>query len=87
VCSNLSFTTEVTGTGYARGEWIDVSTAVVAFDHSTRLDVEHALCIDFRSENGDPSARVAVELDAASARRLAESILITLDGREARELA
>lgn len=87
MCSNLSFTTDVTATSYAKGDWIDVSRAVVSFDHSMRLDVEHALCIDFRSENGDPSARVAVELDAVSARRLAESIIATLDGRQARELA
>lgn len=79
MCSNLSFTAEVTATGYAKGDWIDVTTAVVSFDHSARLDVEHALCIDFRSGGGDPSARVAVELDAESARRLAQSILTTLD--------
>lgn len=78
MCSYLTHTTEVHGTGYARGEWIDLATAVVSLDHPLQAPLDHALCIDFRAGNGDPSARVAVELDEASARRLAESILAAL---------
>ena len=79
MCSYVMNTTPVVGTGYANGEWIDVRKAVVAFDHPQRFDCDHALCIDFRAAAGDPSARVAVELDKDSARRLAETILATLD--------
>jgi hypothetical protein len=39
------------------------------------LPLEHALCIDFRAGSGDPSERIAVELDMTSARELAYSIL------------
>jgi hypothetical protein len=78
MCTYLTHATDVTGTGYARGEWIDLRRAVVSFDHPQQAPLEHALCIDFRSEC-DPSERVAVELDARSARHLAESILAALD--------
>jgi hypothetical protein len=86
MCTYETHTTDVSGTGYARGEWIDVRTAVVSFDHPQQAQLEHALCIDLRSDNGDPSSRVAVELDAASARRLAETIFAALDSGEARAL-
>jgi hypothetical protein len=63
-----------------------VRTAVVSFDHPQEAPLEHALCIDFRTDNGDPASRVAVELDAPSARQLAETILDALDSDEVRRL-
>jgi hypothetical protein len=86
MCTYLTHTAEVSGTGYARGEWIDVRSAIVSFDHPVRAQLEHALCVDFRSADGDPGSRVAVELEADSARRLAEAILATLDADETRVL-
>jgi hypothetical protein len=83
MCTYLTHMAEVRGSGYARGEWIGLQSAVVCFDHPQHIALEHALCIDFRSEE-DPAARVAVELDEASARRLAESILATLDAEPLR---
>ena len=44
--------------------------------------LDHALCIDLWGAG----ERVAVELDAASARRLAEAILRTLDHDEVKPL-
>ena len=78
MCTDITHRTEVTGSGYAAGEWIGLKTAVVSFDHPAELALEHALCIDFRANNEDPSARVAVELDSESARRLAYAILTAL---------
>jgi hypothetical protein len=86
MCTYQTFATPIRGSGYGFGEWIDVRRAVVSFDHPQNAPAEHALCIDFRTDNGDPSSRVAVELDAASARRLAATILATLDSEEVREL-
>jgi hypothetical protein len=79
MCSYLTQTTDVVGSAYSPVGWIDVRRAIVSYDHPENVPLEHALCIDFRSENGDPSARVAVELDPVSARRLAETILASLD--------
>lgn len=81
MCSYETHTTDVRGTGYAAGEWIDLRTAVVSFDHPSELPLEHALCIDLRAGD-DPTARVAVELDETSARRLAETILEALRSAE-----
>jgi hypothetical protein len=86
MCTYLTQTTDVNGSGYAFGEWFDIGRAVVSFDHPQDARLEHALCIDFRAAGGDPSSRVAVELDAASARHLAAVILATLDADETRAL-
>ena len=60
--------------------------AVVSFDHPQDAPLEHALAIDFRAADGDPTAHVTVELDAASARRLAAAIIATLASPEAATL-
>ena len=87
MCTYLTTTTPAAGSGLAAdgsGDWFRLRRAVVYFDHPQDAPVEHALCIDFR---GEELARVAVELDATSARTLAETILATLDSDEARALA
>ncbi len=75
MCIDYSHATDVVGAGHANGESIGIARAVVSFTHPMDVPLDHALCIDFRAGNGDPSARVAVELDPASARELAYSIL------------
>jgi hypothetical protein len=87
MCTYLTSTEPVTGSGLGATGWFSIEAAVVYFDHPQEAPVEHALCIDFRAGAGaDPSQRVAVELDAASARTLAESILATLAHDEVRAL-
>jgi len=79
MCTYVTTTTQVAGSGY-RGddEWFRVDRAVVYFDHPTDAPLDPALCIDVWGG----SERVAVELDAESARRLAQQILATLEHRE-----
>ena len=84
MCTYLTLTTAVSGSGLAGDGWFPVDRAVVYFDHPQDAPLAHALCIDVSA--GDPSQRVSVELDAASARRLAETILATLDDPEAAEI-
>jgi len=72
----------VAGSGYAGDDWFSVNRAVVYFDHPQDAPLDHALCIDVWGGR----ERVAVELDAESARRLAESILATLDHDEVKFL-
>jgi hypothetical protein len=85
MCTYLSQTTPLTGSGLVHGdEWFSLDRAVIAFDHPQDALVEHALCLDLRSAAGE---RLAVELDAESARRLAETILAVLDSDEAKVLA
>jgi hypothetical protein len=79
MCTYLTSTEKVAGSGLGAHGWFPIEQAVVYFDHPQEAPVEHALCIDFRAgRHADPSQRVAVELDARSARLLAESILATL---------
>ena len=75
MCIDFTDATEVLGAAHAGDRSIGVRRAVVAFTHPAELDLEHALCIDFRAGGADPSERVAVELDTESARALAYSIL------------
>lgn len=81
MCTYLMETLPVTAHGYTGEDWIDCNRAVVSFDHPERAATEHALRIDLRTD--DPARRLAVELDASSARRLAESILEMLSSDEA----
>ncbi len=76
----------VSGSGKnAGGAWFGVSDAMVYFDHPVHAPVEHSLNIDFLNPSMGPGARVALELDARSARALAEAILTML--REAPQAA
>ena len=85
MCTYITMTEPIIGSGSAGDDWIDLAEAVVYYDHPQEAPVEHALCIDFRAAGAQsqPSARVAVELDAVSARRLAHTILAALDGADA----
>jgi hypothetical protein len=74
MCTYVTATADLTGSGYLGDEWFRVDRAVVYFDHPQDAPLDHALCIDVWGER----ERVAVELDATSARRLAETILATL---------
>jgi hypothetical protein len=56
-----------------------VTTATVYLDHPVHAPAAHTLNVDFLNPDQGPSARVAVELDPASARSLAEAILLTLE--------
>jgi len=82
MCTYVTTTADVAGSGYAGDDWFRVDRAVVYFDHPQDAPLDHALCIDVWGGR----QRVAVELDAASARRLAESILATLDHDEVKLL-
>jgi hypothetical protein len=84
MCTYVTTATPVDGSARQPGgdDWFRVDRAVVYFDHPQDAPVDHALCIDVWG--GDQ--RVAVELDAESARRLAEAILATLAHDEVRPL-
>lgn len=80
VCTHLAETLAVTGSAKGGGTWMSVTDAAVSFDHPVHAHAVHTLNIDLRLPAEGPSARVAVELTAASARALAERVLALLDG-------
>jgi hypothetical protein len=68
--------------GSAKGPgsgWFHVTDGTVYFDHPVHALAEHTLCIDFADPANGPSARVAVELTAASARELVAAIEAALE--------
>jgi len=79
MCTYLTETIKITGSGKGADGWFSVSDASVYFDHPVHAMAEHTLNIDFRNPAKGPAARVAVELSAESARGLAQAILLTLD--------
>ncbi len=60
------------------GEWLRVTNGTVYFDHPVHAMAEHTLNIDLADPSKGPSARIAMELTAASAQQLVEAIQAAL---------
>jgi hypothetical protein len=60
----------VSGSTKSGAYWSRVDTASVSFDHPFDMPLEYTLNLDFTNQAG---GRVAVELDAESARKLVET--------------
>jgi hypothetical protein len=78
MCSYNTEKIEIAGSGKGATGWFALSDATVYFDHPVHADPDHTLNIDFLNPGKGPSARVAVELTAESARALARAIDATL---------
>jgi hypothetical protein len=83
MCTYQTKTLAISGSGKGRDGWFRLTDATVYVDHPVHHPAGHALMIDFLNPSRGPAARVAVELGAASARALAESILTSLDSAPA----
>ncbi len=78
MCTYQTETLSLRGSGKGRQGWFKLSSASVYFDHPVHAADEHTLNLDFLNPSLGPGARVAVELDAASALALAEAIRTVL---------
>jgi hypothetical protein len=74
MCTYNTEKIEIAGSGKGAEGWFKLSDATVYFDHPVHAMAEHTLNIDFINPAKGPSARVAVELTAESARALAAAI-------------
>lgn len=79
MCTHVTETLPVQGSAKGATGWIRVTDATVYFDHPVHALADHTLNIDLRRPADGPAARLGIELSAASARSLAESILSVLD--------
>ncbi len=79
MCTYQTTSLTVRGSGKGPQGWFALTDASVYFDHPVHADDGHTLNIDLRNPDRGPGYRVAVELDAPSARALARAILETLD--------
>ena len=75
--------TRIEGSGKGASGWFTLGQADVSYDHPFNAPLEHALNIDFVNEALGPGARVAVELDVASARALIATIQAVLEQADA----
>jgi hypothetical protein len=83
MCTMIAQQVNISGSGKAGSGWFRVDQASVSFDHPFDMPLEYALNLDFTNQAGGPGARVAVELDAASARRLVDVIQEVMKKAEA----
>ncbi|HEY7932009.1 MAG TPA: DUF6295 family protein [Acidimicrobiales bacterium] len=63
--------------------WVSMTDASVYFDHPVHFSATHALMIDVLNTSSGGVERVGLEMDAVSARNLAETILRALDNAPA----
>jgi hypothetical protein len=78
MCTYLTEKVDLAGSGKGAAGWFPLTEATVYFDHPQHAPADHTLNIDFRNPGQGPSARVAVELTAESARALAAAIQAAL---------
>ena len=84
MCTYATITTPLDGSAKGPGgSWFHVTDGTVYFDHPVHAMAEHTLNIDFADPSRGPSARVAVELSAGSARELMNAITAALDSAPA----
>jgi hypothetical protein len=82
MCTMIVEKAGISGSGKGAQGWFKLDQANVGFDHPTHAPYDHALNIDFVNEAQGPSARVAVELSAESARELVRAIETALERGE-----
>ena len=75
MCTYTTITAPMDGSAKGpNGTWFHVTDATVYFDHPVHAMAEHTLNVDLAAPAMGPSARVALELTAASARELVTAI-------------
>ncbi len=82
MCTYITERVALSGSAKGQRGWFPVTSASVYLDHPVDAPFEHAVCIDVLDTSSGPSARVALELDAVSARALAEAILAAIASGE-----
>ena len=83
MCTMIARQVMVTGSGKTGSGWFKLDQASVSYDHPFDMPLEYTLNLDFTHQAGTPGERVAVELDATSARKLVDTILEVMRQAEA----
>jgi hypothetical protein len=82
MCTGIVETAPVSGSGKGSQGWFKLEQVNVSYDHPVDANLEYGVNIDFVSPNMGPAARVAVELDPESAKKLVQTILTALSRGE-----
>jgi hypothetical protein len=78
MCTYITESIAAAGSGKGTEGWFKLSEVSVYLDHPVHAPADHTLNIDFKNPGKGPSARVAVELTADTARALVKAIESTL---------
>ena len=82
MCTMISMSAPIDGSGKGPDGWFSVSQANVGYDHATHARFEHALLLDFVNPALGPSARVAVEMNIASGKALLAKLQAAIEAAE-----
>jgi hypothetical protein len=74
MCTYLTETVEVDGSGKGAAGWFELTQASVYVDHPQHAQHGHTVNIDFANPDLGPAARVAVELTEEAALALVQAI-------------
>ena len=83
MCTHITTTAPVTGSGKGGSGWFPVNQVSVGYDHATQGVDEHALLLDFVNYDVGLGARVAVELDLESGKALLRTLQMVIEKAEA----
>jgi hypothetical protein len=83
MCTMIALQVKINGSAKAGPGWFKTDLASVSYDHPFDMPLEYSLNLDFTNQAGLPGERVAVELDATSARKLVEVIQQVMSQAEA----
>ena len=87
MCTSIVEIVGADGAGKSSDGWIDVTQAVVSYDHPHHALLEEAITIDFLNAALGPSARVAVEFTLESAKALSGALIRAIAAAEIEESA
>jgi hypothetical protein len=74
VCTHITTTAAIDGSGKGGASWFPVKEVSVGYDHATQGVNEHALLVDFVNYDIGLGARLALELDLDSGRALVAAL-------------
>jgi hypothetical protein len=85
MCTSIVEIVDASGAGKTGDGWIDLTHAVVSYDHPHHALLEEAITIDFVNSALAPGARVAVELTLESAKSLSSALVRAIEAAEIEE--
>jgi hypothetical protein len=87
MCTYIVNSAPIAGSGKGAQGWFTVSQASIGFDHPVHAPLDHAFLLDFANPSLGADARVAVEMDLASAKALVAKLQATIAEAEASGVA
>jgi hypothetical protein len=79
MCTSILEIVKTDGMGKSERGWIDLTHAVVTYDHPHHALFEDAISLDFVNSALGPGSRIAVEISLEAARALCAALQSTIE--------